>query len=97
MSKRVRFRPPVVTEIANWKGDTKKMNFSGPRVLKAAWPSEKPCTLAANDHLDSGLGHHGDPEEEEVIVLEEPERPDESGPKVIRVPRAPDAKGDRCP
>ena len=89
MSKRVRFRPPVVTEITSWKEDTKRMNFSGPRVLKAAWPREEPCTLAANDHHDSGLGHHGDPEDEEVIVLEEPERPDESGPKVIRVPRAP--------
>ena len=38
------------------------------------------------------MGHHGDPEEEEVIVLEEPERPDEGGPRVVRVPRAPTQK-----
>ena len=50
---------------------------------------EEPCTLAANDHHDNGLGHHGDPDDEEVIVLEEPERPDEGGPRVVRVPRAP--------
>ena len=53
---------------------------------------EEPCTLAANDHHDNGLGHHGDPDDEEVIVLEEPERPDEGGPRVVRVPRAPTQK-----
>ena len=53
---------------------------------------EEPCTLAANDHHDNGLGHHGDPDDEEVIVLEEPERPDDGGPRVVRVPRAPTQK-----
>ena len=68
------------------------MNFLGSRALKAAWSKEEPCTLAANDHHDNGLGHHGDPDDEEVIVLEEPERPDEGGPRVVRVPRAPTQK-----
>ena len=40
------------------------------------------CTLAANGHPD-GLSHPGEPEEEEVIVVEEPEGPGESGPHVI--------------
>ena len=84
MNKRVRFRPPVVIEITSWKEDTRRMNFSGPNALKAVWSREEPCTLAANDHHDSGLGHHGDPEDEEVIVLEEPERQDEGGPRVAR-------------
>ena len=55
-------------------------------------PSEGPVkhTLAANDHPD-GLGHSGDPEEEEVIVLEEPKGV-ESGPRVVKVPRAPTQK-----
>ena len=37
-----------------------------------------------------GLSHHGDPaEEEEVIVVEEPERPTGSEPRVVRAPRVP--------
>ena len=40
-----------------------------------------------------GLSHHGDPaEEEEVIVVEEPERSEEEGPKVMRAPRVPTPK-----
>ena len=52
-------------------------------------PSEGPVkhTLAANDHPD-GLGHSGDPEEEEVIVVEEL-RGVESGPRVVKVLRSP--------
>ena len=91
-NKRLRFRPPVVIEITSWKEDTRRMKFSRPNALKAAWSGEDPCTLAENDHHDNCLGHHGDPEEEEVIVLEEPERPDEVGPRVVRVPRAPTQK-----
>ena len=86
MNRRVKFQPPVVIEITSWKEDTRRMNFSGVKALRSAWPRGEPCTLAANDHHDRGLGHHGDPEEEEVIVLEEPERPDEGGPRVVRVP-----------
>ena len=48
------------------------------------------CTLAANGHPDNGLSHPGEPEEEEeVIVVEEPEGPGESGPQVVRAPRVP--------
>ena len=51
---------------------------------------------AQDDHLEirplrvgDGLGHSGEPEEEEeVIVLEEP-KSEEAGPKVVRVPRTP--------
>ena len=36
------------------------------------------------------MGHHGEPaEEEEVIVIEEPERPEGVEPKVLRAPRVP--------
>ena len=36
------------------------------------------------------MSHHGDPaEEEEVIVVEEPEKPRGSEPRVIRAPRVP--------
>ena len=49
---------------------------------------EEPCTLAANDHQEYGLSHHGDPDDEEVIVSEEPESPEEGGPRVVRIPRA---------
>ena len=49
------------------------------------------CTLAANGHPD-GLSHSGEPEEEEVIVVEEPDGPGESGPPVVRVPRTPTQK-----
>ena len=86
MNKRVRFQPAVVIEIPSWKEETRGMHFSGSNALKTAWPRGEPCTLAANDHHDHGLGHHGDPEDEEV--LEEPERPGEGGPRVVRVPRS---------
>ena len=49
------------------------------------------CTLAANGHPD-GLSHSGEPEEEEVIVIEEPDAPRESGLPVVRVPRTPTQK-----
>ena len=91
-SKRVGFRPAVIIEVPSWKEDTRRMNFSGWNALKTIWPRGEPDTLAANDHHDRGLGHHGDPEEEEVIVLDEPERPDEGGPNVVRIPRAPTQK-----
>ena len=40
-----------------------------------------------------GLSHHGEPDsEEEVIVLEEPERQTEGEPTVIRAPREPTHK-----
>ena len=38
------------------------------------------------------MSHHGDPAEEEVIVVEEPERPREEGPKGVRAPRVPTPK-----
>ena len=35
-----------------------------------------------------GLGHHGEPaEEEEVIVIKKPERSERVGPNVVRAPR----------
>ena len=49
------------------------------------------CTPAANGHPD-GLSHSGEPEEDEVIVIEEPDAPRESGPPVVRVPRTPTQK-----
>ena len=67
-NKRVRFQFAVVVKITSWKEDTGRMNFSGLNALKTAWPRGEPDTLAVNDHHDRGLGHHGDPEEEEVIV-----------------------------
>ena len=37
-----------------------------------------------------GLSHHGEPaEEEEVIVIEEPEKEERAEPKVVRAPRVP--------
>ena len=53
-------------------------------------------TLATDGHLElrpvedaDGLSHHGEPaEEEEVIVVEEPERPESMEPRV-RAPRVP--------
>ena len=52
-----------------------------------------------NDHLElrpvkvkNGLGHHGEPDEEEGIVVEEPERSEEEGPRVMRAPRVPTPK-----
>ena len=55
-------------------------------------PPPNPKTLAASDHLElrpvqaaDGLSHHGDPaEEEEVIVVEEPERPEKVEHRVVR-------------
>ena len=36
------------------------------------------------------MSHHGEPaEEEEVIVVEEPERPNKDEPRVVRAPRVP--------
>ena len=44
-----------------------------------------------------GLSHHGDPaEEEEVIVVEEPERPKGGEPRVVRAPRVP-TQGEFAP
>ena len=40
---------------------------------------------------DDGLGHSGGPDEEEVIVIEEPESVG-PGPRVVRVPRTPTQK-----
>ena len=48
-------------------------------------------TLAANGHHD-GLSHPGEPEDDEVIVVEEPEGPGENGPQVVRAPRVPTQK-----
>ena len=93
-SKRVGFRPAVIIEVPSWKEDTRRMNFSGLTALKTAWPRGEPCTLAANNHHDRGLGHHGDPEEEEVIVLEEPERPSERGTQSGQSAKGPHAEGD---
>ena len=40
--------------------------------------------------VTDGLSHHGEPaEEEEVIVIEEPEKAEKAEPKVIRAPRVP--------
>ena len=60
-----------------------------------------PNTLAADDDLEltlvevaDGLSHQGEPaeEEEEVIVVEEPERQTENEPRVVRAPRVPTQK-----
>ena len=78
--------------------------FSGAGPVEAVRPPPETRTLAddrndyrsigSDGHLvmrplkaDNGLSHSGDPEEE-VIVLEEPIR-EESGPRVVRVPRVP--------
>ena len=66
---------------------------------------ENPNTLANDNHpcsmdtamrpaqADNGLSHHGDPAiEDEVIVLEEPEKPSGNEPRVARVPREPTQK-----
>ena len=40
--------------------------------------------------VSDGLSHHGQPaEEEEVIVIEEPEKEEKNEPKVVRAPRVP--------
>ena len=50
-----------------------------------AGPSEE-----ENPHEGSrGLGQNGDPEEREVIVIEEPEPRVETPYKIVRVPRSP--------
>ena len=48
-------------------------------MLPSALGSREGAALAQDDHLDirplgvdNGLGHSGEPEEEEVIVVEEP-------------------------
>ena len=38
------------------------------------------------------MGHHGEPAEEEVIVVGDPEGSKEEGPKVMRAPRVPTPK-----
>ena len=38
------------------------------------------------------MSHHGDPAEEELIVVEEPETTREEGPKKMRAPRVPPQK-----
>ena len=64
-------------------------------VLPSALGSREEAVLAQDNHLairplgvGDGLSHPGEPEEEEVIVVEEPESED-PGPKVVRVPRTP--------
>ena len=64
-------------------------------MLPSALGSREEVASAQDDHLEirplrvgDGLGHSGEPEEEEVIVLEEP-KSEEVGPKVVRVPRTP--------
>ena len=65
-------------------------------MLPSALGSREEVASAQGDHLEirplrvgDGLGHSGEPEEaEEVIVLEEP-KSEEAGPKVVRVPRTP--------
>ena len=52
---------------------------------------DPPYTLAANGHQD-GLSHSGEPADDEVSVIEEPETPGESGPHVMRAPRVPTQK-----
>ena len=42
--------------------------------------------------VNYGLSHHGEPAEEEVIVVEEPERPKGDEPNVVRAPRVPTQK-----
>ena len=41
---------------------------------------------------EDGLSHHGDADEEEVIVLEDPHEVEEVGPRAVPVPRAPTQK-----
>ena len=72
-------------------------------MLPSALGSREEVALAQDDHLKirpvivgDGLGHSGEPEEEDEIVLEEP-KSEEVGPKVVRVPRTPtQAEIDRC-
>mgnify|MGYP003325470841 CR=1 FL=1 len=60
-------------------------------------PPPKLGTLATDGHLElrpmevaDGLSHHGEPaEEEEVIVVEEPEGPEKVEHRVVKAPRVP--------
>ena len=38
------------------------------------------------------MSHHGEPAEEEVFVVEDPDGPKEEGPRVMRAPRVPTPK-----
>ena len=76
-----------------------KEPFSRAGLGTVVRPPPNPSTLAADDHLKlrpvqaaDGLSHHGDPAEEAVIVVEEPEESKEKGPKVMRAPRVPTPK-----
>ena len=73
--------------------------FSRAGLRAVVRPTPSPNKLAAGDHLKlrpvevgNGLSHHGDPAEEEVIVVEEPEELREEGPRVMRAPRVPTPK-----
>ena len=84
------------SEAAQSRGDG-PVRHRGVQRQRGAEPAvaqgrKEECTLAANGHPDNGLGHPGEPEEEEVIVVEEPEGPGESGPQVVRAPRVPTQK-----
>ena len=87
--KKVRFQPVVIIEVPSWKGETRRMNYSGSAELRATWQRRETYTLAPNDPSNNGLSHHGDPEEEEVVVLEEPQEETRDGPRVVRVLRSP--------
>ena len=77
-----------------------KEPFSRAGLGTVVRPPPNPKTLAANDHLElrpvqaaDGLSHHGDPaEEEEVIVVEEPDRRKGDEPRGVRAPRLPTQK-----
>ena len=47
--------------------------------------------------VNDGLSHHGEPAEEEVIVVEEPERPKGGEPRVVRAPRVPTQRERETP
>ena len=42
--------------------------------------------------VNDGLSHHGEPADEEVIVVGEPERPKGDQPRVVRAPSVPTQK-----
>ena len=70
--------------------------FSRAGLSAVVRPTPRLSTLAVNGHLklrtvevENGLGNHGEPAEEEVIVVEEPEESKEEGPRVMRAPRVP--------
>ena len=82
-------------------------SFSGAGLGAVVRPPPNPNTRAANDHLElrpvqaaDGLSHHGDPaDEEEVIVVEEPDRPEKVEHRVERlwVPGGPQVDPRRLP